>query len=84
MKDHELHADVTQCVRAGHHIAKTLRDFACNIERQSKLMEERKDLGCCIDIINTVMNINSNLRVDTLMRRSINALDDAAIKELDK
>lgn len=84
MKDHNLNADVTQCVRAGHHIAKTLRDFAYSIDQQSKLMEEKKDLGYCTEIINTVMNINSNLRVDTLMSRSIKALDDAAMKELEK
>ena len=84
MKDHELDVDVTQCVRVGYQIAKTLKDFACSIERQAKLMEDSKDLGYCTEIINTVMNINSNLRVDTLMRRSIKALDDAAMKELDK
>ncbi len=47
-------------------------------------MDEKKDLGYCTEIINTVMNINSNLRVDTLMSRSIKALDDAAMKELKK
>jgi len=84
MKDHELNVDVSQCVRAGHNIAKTLRDFAYSIERQSNLMDEKKDLGYCTEIINTVININSNLRLDTLMSRSIKALDDAAMKEINK
>ena len=76
--------DVEMTAEVADTIAKTLRDYADEVDRHAKWMRERNDISYASDIIQDVKNCFFNLRIDLLVSRPIRELQKAAFLNKEK
>ena len=63
--------DVRPTVEIIYEMANELDDYADNLRSFAKDMQEKDDISYVIDVINTIKNMNANLRTDLLIARPL-------------